>query len=72
MALMLAKLYDALRAGGTPDDKAQAAAEEVAGFDREIGALRTEVRVVQGLGGVLVVVLLGGTVAALCHSRRGG
>ena len=30
MALMLGQLYDALRAGNVPDDKAGAAAEEVA------------------------------------------
>lgn len=30
MALMLGKLYDALRAGGVPHDKAREAAEEVA------------------------------------------
>lgn len=56
MTLMLAKLYDALRASGAPDEKALAAAEEVAGYEREIGSLRTEARVGQGLTGVLIVV----------------
>jgi hypothetical protein len=32
MALMLGQLYDALRAGNVPDDKARAAAEEVASY----------------------------------------
>jgi hypothetical protein len=32
MALMLGQLYDALRAGDVPDDKARAAVEEVASY----------------------------------------
>ena len=32
MAMMLGNLYDALRAGNVPDNKAKAAAEEVAEF----------------------------------------
>jgi hypothetical protein len=43
MALMLGQLYDALRAGNVPDDKARAAAEEVANYEGEIGKLRLEV-----------------------------
>jgi len=42
MALMLGQLYDALRAGNVPDDKARAAAEEVANYEGEIGKLRLE------------------------------
>jgi hypothetical protein len=58
MALMLGKLYDALRSGGIPDEKALAAAEEVAGYDREIASVRTDVRVVQAVSGIIVVILL--------------
>jgi phage shock protein A len=43
VALMLGQLYDALRAGNVPDDKARAAAEEVANYEGEIGKLRLEV-----------------------------
>jgi hypothetical protein len=43
MALMLGQLYDALRAGNVPDDKARAAAEEVANYEGEIAKLRVEV-----------------------------
>jgi hypothetical protein len=43
MALMLGQLYDDLRAGNVPDDKARAAAEEVANYEGEIGKLRLEV-----------------------------
>jgi phage shock protein A len=43
MALMLGQLYDALRAGNVPDEKARAAAEEVANYEGEIAKLRVEV-----------------------------
>jgi hypothetical protein len=43
MALMLGQLYDALRAGNVPDEKARAAAAEVANHEGEIGKLRLEV-----------------------------
>jgi hypothetical protein len=42
MALMLGRLYDALRAANVPDDKARDAAEEVANYEGEIGKLRVE------------------------------
>ena len=57
MALMLGKLYDALRQGGTAEKEAREAAEEVAAYERDIAGLRTEIRVVQAVGGVIVVVL---------------
>jgi hypothetical protein len=43
MALMLVQLYDALRAGNVPDDKARAAAEEVANYEGELSKLRIEI-----------------------------
>jgi hypothetical protein len=42
MALMLGQLYDALRAGNVPDDKARAAAEEVASYRGGLTKLRVE------------------------------
>jgi hypothetical protein len=42
MALMLGQLYDALRAGNVPDDKARAAAEEVASCRRGLTRFRAE------------------------------
>jgi hypothetical protein len=44
MALMLGKLYDALRAADTPDDKAREAAEEVAEFKNDIAELKSTLR----------------------------
>jgi hypothetical protein len=42
MALMLGQLYEALRAGNVPDEKARAAAEEVANYEGELTKLRLE------------------------------
>jgi hypothetical protein len=42
MALMLGQLYDALRAGNIPEQKARAAAEEVANYEGELTKLRLE------------------------------
>jgi hypothetical protein len=40
MAVMLEKLYDALRAGDVPEEKAREAAKEVAEFKNELGYCR--------------------------------
>jgi hypothetical protein len=40
MAIMMGKLYAALRAGEIPEDKAIAAAEEVAGFENRLADMR--------------------------------
>jgi hypothetical protein len=42
MALMLGQLYDALRAGDVPEDKARAAAEEVASYRGGLTQFRVE------------------------------
>lgn len=42
MALTLGQLYDALRAGNVPDEKARAAAEEVANYEGELTKLRVQ------------------------------
>jgi hypothetical protein len=41
---MLEKLYDALRAGNVPDDKARAAAVEVAEFRDSIAEIKSTLR----------------------------
>ncbi len=45
MALMVGELYEALRIAQVPDDKARAAAEAVADFERRIGKIETLVAV---------------------------
>jgi hypothetical protein len=66
MALMLGQLYDALRAGNVPDEKARAAAEEIANYEGAIGKLRLEVgevkadaRLLKWMSGFLIAVVLG-------------
>lgn len=70
MALMLGQLYDALRAGNVPDDKARAAAEEVANYEGELTKLRlemgermgrveNELRLHRWMIGFLIAVVLG-------------
>ncbi len=44
MAIMLSALYDALRAANVPDDKARAAAVEVAEFREAISDIRSTLR----------------------------
>ena len=62
MALMLGKLYDALRSGGVPDDKAREAAEEVAAYEKDLSEIKSDVRVLKWitgttLAGVLALVI---------------
>ena len=66
MALMLGQLYDALRAGNVPDDKARAAAEEVANYEGEltrlrleVGEVKSDVRLLKWMAGFLIAVVLG-------------
>jgi hypothetical protein len=70
MALMLGQLYDALRAGNVPDDKARAAVEEVANYEGELSKLRLEMsgplsrvegelRLQRWMIGFLIAVVLG-------------
>ena len=47
MALMLSRLNEALLAGGTPPDLAQAAAEEVAAYDSRFAALDKQLAVLK-------------------------
>jgi hypothetical protein len=44
MAIMMAKLYDALRAGNVPDDKAREAAEEAAGYESRAANIESTLR----------------------------
>lgn len=52
MPIMLEKLYDALRAADIPDEKARAAAVEVAEFKESIASMRTDLAVLKGMVGI--------------------
>jgi len=47
MAIMLGKLYAALRPGDVPEDKAREAAEEVAAYDNRLAAIESDLRVMK-------------------------
>jgi hypothetical protein len=44
MPVMMEKLYDALRAANVPDEKARAAAVEVAEFDQSISDVKSTLK----------------------------
>jgi hypothetical protein len=52
MAVMLSKTYDALIAAGAPDDKARAAAEELAGYENRFTKIETDLAVLKWMVGV--------------------
>ena len=80
MALMLGQLYDALRAGNVPDDKARAAAEEVANYEGErasvqavvwkwangLNRVEAEVRLLKWMIGFLIA---SSSVCSRCNGR---
>ena len=48
MALALMKTYDALKAAGAPEAKAQAAAEELAGYENRLAGIETQLTEIKG------------------------
>ena len=59
MALMLGKLYDALREAGATEDAAREASEEVAAFDRRLARTGLLVAANTAVLGVLVPLIAG-------------
>jgi hypothetical protein len=62
MALMVGELYEALRIANVPDEKARAAAEAVADFERRVGKIETLVSVnsaVLAINTALVIAVAG-------------
>ena len=54
MAVMLSRTYDALIAAGAPDDKARAAAEELAGYESRFAKIETDLAVLKWMVGIVV------------------
>ena len=52
MAVMLSKTYDALVAAGAPEDKARAAAEELAGYESRFAKIESDLAVLKWMVGV--------------------
>jgi hypothetical protein len=61
MSLMMASLYDALREGGTSEDNARKAAEEVANYEGRLSSLDGRMLLLQWMIGVNIAL----TVAVL-------
>jgi hypothetical protein len=54
MAVMLSRTYDALIAAGAPEDKARAAAEELAGYESRFVKIETDLAVLKWMVGVVI------------------
>jgi len=54
MAVMLSRTYDALIAAGSPEDKARAAAEELAGYESRFAKIETDLAVLKWMLGVVI------------------
>jgi hypothetical protein len=51
---MLSKTYDALVAAGAPEEKARAAAEELAGYESPFVKIETDLAVLKWMVGVVI------------------
>jgi hypothetical protein len=51
MPMMLSKTYDAFLAAGATEEKARAAAEELAGYDSELGNIKSDLRLLKWMVG---------------------
>ena len=54
MAVMLSRTYDALVAAGSPEDKARAAAEELAGYESRFTKIETDLAVLKWMLGFVM------------------
>jgi hypothetical protein len=54
MALMLAKTYAAFKSAGVSDAEAQAAAEELAGYENRLAQIESDLAVVKWMLGVQI------------------
>jgi hypothetical protein len=54
MAVMLSKTNDALVAAGAPEEKARAAAEELAGYESRFVKIETDLAVLKWMVGVVI------------------
>ena len=59
MDLMMGKLYDALRSGNIPDEKAREAAEEVAGYETRLSGVEAQLSVLTWMVGTNLVLTVG-------------
>jgi hypothetical protein len=58
MAMMLSKTYDALVAAGAPEEKARAAAEELAGYESRFVKIEADLLLLKWMAGVSIALNL--------------
>lgn len=58
MAVMLGGLYHALVAAGAPPDQAEKAAEEVARYEADIGAIKGELALIKWMVGFVIALVV--------------
>ncbi len=66
MSLIVTEVYDALRAINVPEEKARKAAEALAGYEPQLAALRSDLRLLTWMVGTNVLL----TVAVLVKLLR--
>jgi hypothetical protein len=62
MALMMSQLFDALRLAGAPDDRARAAAEEVAAYENRLANVETKLAVLTWMVGANIALTIAAVV----------
>ncbi|WP_372395254.1 hypothetical protein ABMY26_06495 (plasmid) [Azospirillum sp. HJ39] len=67
MSIMVAELYDALRDGGTSDEKARKAAEAVASYEGRFADLNTKMTLLQWMVGFNLAATVGIMMMLLKH-----
>ena len=55
MPVLMADLYDALKAAGTPEDKARSAAAEAAAYENRIASVESKLNVLTWMVGTNIV-----------------
>ena len=58
MALMMGKLYTALRAANVPDNQAMDAAEEIAGYENRLSSIETRLTVLTWMAAFNLVIVV--------------
>jgi hypothetical protein len=67
MALQLGYLRDALVSAGADEEKARKAADELAGYDRELADVRSDLKVLKWMAGSNLALTLGVLFRLLSH-----
>lgn len=56
MSMMMAEVYDALKAAGAPEEQARKAAEALANYDNRFGKIEADLLVLKWMVGALIAV----------------